>query len=487
MSLSDTSNLFPESVPHDKSEQNGGPLANEILSFALDSREGKPSVTFPEPTLRTTTVDTVKNHESYPSDQHLTKMSSNAECNYISYSEPSQSEIQADGAHLSQGRGPQEFGDALARETPKVHPPNLEDTVLIHMGQQGIVDSAGMDSQEATIVPSCLSDGHANADHKDNLRAPMKVVIDDRDVNKSHEIEEEHSKSEIKNIMDQFDHGGHRFTNQPDPSFDGPSLQHSFHPPPRKSSLEPIQSSSPSIKISQADDIPSSLPSFIHDLGPSQEISDVSLRRKSTISLHSHFSTSDQHRLSSPRSSISLHKALPPAPDPEPDLPFDFHRFLEQLRHRTADPVAKFLRSFLNEFSKKQWMVHEQVKIISDFLTFITNKMALCEVWREVSDAEFDNAKEGMEKLVMNRLYTQTFSPAIPPVVSMPIIKEKRKPTEKVLDHGRRGQHQEDIERDEVLAQKVRIYGWVKEEHLDIAPVGESGRRFLTLAQQGLP
>ena len=27
------------------------------------------------------------------------------------------------------------------------------------------------------------------------------------------------------------------------------------------------------------------------------------------------------------------------------------------------------------------------------------------EVWRNASDAEFDNAMEGMEKLVMNRLY----------------------------------------------------------------------------------
>ncbi len=27
------------------------------------------------------------------------------------------------------------------------------------------------------------------------------------------------------------------------------------------------------------------------------------------------------------------------------------------------------------------------------------------ELWRNVSEAEFENAKEGMEKLVMNRLY----------------------------------------------------------------------------------
>jgi hypothetical protein len=180
---------------------------------------------------------------------------------------------------------------------------------------------------------------------------------------------------------------------------------------------------------------------------------------------------------------------VPPLPEPEPDQPFDFHRFLEQLRHRTADPVAKFLRSFLMEFGKRQWMVHEQVKIISDFLAFITNKMALCEVWRDVSDSEFDNAKEGMEKLVMNRLYTQTFAPAIPAPPSIPrsVSRSRRREIERLHGPWRRGQHQEDIERDDILAQKIRIYSWVSEEHLDIPPVTGGGRRFLNLAQQGKP
>ncbi|KAJ5415759.1 hypothetical protein N7465_004454 [Penicillium sp. CMV-2018d] len=175
-----------------------------------------------------------------------------------------------------------------------------------------------------------------------------------------------------------------------------------------------------------------------------------------------------------------------PLPEPESDQPFDFHRFLEQLRHRTADPVAKFLRSFLMEFGKKQWMVHEQVKIISDFLTFITNKMAMCEIWRDVSDSEFDNAKEGMEKLVMNRLYSQTFAPAIPAPPSIPrsASRSRRRELERLHGPWRRGQHQEDIERDDILAQKIRIYSWVNEAHLDIPTVSGGGRRFLNLAQQ---
>jgi hypothetical protein len=187
----------------------------------------------------------------------------------------------------------------------------------------------------------------------------------------------------------------------------------------------------------------------------------------------------------------SIFQPPPPSPDPEPAQPFDFHRFLEQLRHRTADPVARFLRSFLNEFGKKQWAAHEQVKIISDFLEFIAKKMAQCEVWRTVSDAEFDNAREGMEKLVMNRLYSQTFSPAIPPPVGSPrkVGKGNRTPTDMANPHGpgRRGQHQEDVERDDVIAQKITIYGWISEEHLDIKPItAEKGRKFLGMAQREL-
>jgi len=86
----------------------------------------------------------------------------------------------------------------------------------------------------------------------------------------------------------------------------------------------------------------------------------------------------------------------------------------------------------------------------------------------------------------MNRLYTQTFSPAIPPPPQHPRGKGRRREQEKFPGPGRRGQHQEDVERDEILAQKVRIYGWVREEHLDIPPVGPNGERFLKLAQQEL-
>ncbi|KAL9108483.1 MAG: hypothetical protein Q9227_006698 [Pyrenula ochraceoflavens] len=282
--------------------------------------------------------------------------------------------------------------------------------------------------------------------------------------NKEHEYpqyaEGKESQGEIESIMDQFTHedGGLGKDEIMSPRME--LAGHHF--PPRMSSLEAVKTNQSGASYNDIEK--ASSPPPIPPKSPPNR-----------------FLSPSPHPPSSPAS-----VRAPPPPEPEPDLPFDFHRFLEQLRHRTADPVAKFLRSFLTEFGKRQWMVHEQVKIISDFLTFIANKMSQCEVWRDVSDAEFDNAKEGMEKLVMNRLYSQTFSPAIPLPPPPPRAKGKRKDLEKSSAPGRRGQHQEDVERDEILAQKIRIYSWVKEEHLDIPSVGPNGKRFLALAQQEL-
>lgn len=304
----------------------------------------------------------------------------------------------------------------------------------------------------------------------------------------SEDEQEGGSRSEIQSIMEQFSEfgggPGEEEVMSPRLEIASPMLGHPVQHPPRKSSLEPlaptlsnqlqglhVSTGSPPAETSND--------SAVEDLGPPVPPKDgvhgTPPRPKAERTMS----------VASPSSPAQSHRPPPPEPEPEPTQPFDFHRFLEQLRNKKADPVARYLKSFLSEFGKRQWMVHEQVKIIGDFLAFIANKMALCEVWRDASDAEFDNAREGMEKLVMNRLYTQTFSPAIQAPKPIPGAKPKRKGGDVPLGPGRRGQHQEDVERDDIVRQKMNIYGWVREEHLDIPPVGESGRRFLKLAQQG--
>ncbi|KAI9890711.1 MAG: hypothetical protein M1814_003641 [Vezdaea aestivalis] len=289
------------------------------------------------------------------------------------------------------------------------------------------------------------------------------------------------SSAEIQSIMEQFDE-------QTEPierlAIDSPRLevanQYHMQHPPRRSSLEPVR---PPSVTEEGTSIAKASPTLNTDIPPAVPLKSppVGSNRSASVTVMSpSFETP-----SSPPSLLELQKPPPPIPDPEPDLPFDFHRFLEQLRHKSADPVAGYLRSFLNEFNRKQWMVHEQCKIISDFLVFITAKMEQCEAWKGVSDAEFDNAREGMEKLIMNRLYSQTFSPAIPAQQANAASKGKRKQTDGP-PLGRRGQHQEDVERDDVLAQKVQIYGWVQDKHLDIPPISNNSKKFLILAQQEL-
>ncbi|CAG9971551.1 unnamed protein product [Clonostachys byssicola] len=347
-----------------------------------------------------------------------------------------------------------------------------------------------------TSQPPSRSPSSGARSQRSNTQSPTRSDPEFDERRYASEDEQENgSKLEIKTIMDQFSSGdggpGADEVMSPrleiaSPMLGSPVSQH----PPRKSSLEPL---APTIAGQMGEDfkklkLATTSPS--QDAEKSQSDFDDSGPPVPPKDGSSGTPKSKDERSSSITSPISPtvtgHRPPPPEPEPEPALPFDFHRFLEQLRNKKADPVARYLKSFLSEFSKKQWMVHEQVKIISDFLAFIANKMMLCDVWREVSDAEFDNAREGMEKLVMNRLYTQTFSPAIAAPKPIPGGKPKRRGGDAPLGPGRRGQHQEDVERDDILAQKINIYGWVREQHLDIPQVGESGKRFLKLAQQEL-
>ncbi|KAF7985181.1 hypothetical protein HWV62_7778 [Athelia sp. TMB] len=156
-----------------------------------------------------------------------------------------------------------------------------------------------------------------------------------------------------------------------------------------------------------------------------------------------------------------------PRPGREKDPQFDFQKFLDQMKMKQAEPVAKYLRSFLSNFAKRTFTVSDQVKIINDFLNFISVKMRETDVWRNASDAEFDNAMEGMEKLVMNRLYDFTFTPQVARMIPpRPITAD-------------------DLERDRVLSQRVGLFGWIEEKHLDV-PEGEGSKGFLMFGQQGL-
>lgn len=148
------------------------------------------------------------------------------------------------------------------------------------------------------------------------------------------------------------------------------------------------------------------------------------------------------------------------------EKPFDFNRFLEQMKHRSAIPVNEYVRSFFRGFTRRPYKPDEQVKLIFDFLDFIAARMAEAAVWADLPPSEFDQATEAMEKLVMNRLYTYTFSPAIAAEGHWPV-------------------QSDDLERDRVLTERIRLFSWVSEEHLDV-PRGPHSERFYSFAAQEL-
>lgn len=43
----------------------------------------------------------------------------------------------------------------------------------------------------------------------------------------------------------------------------------------------------------------------------------------------------------------------------------------------------------------------------------------------------------------------------------------------------------DDLERDRVFSQRVRLFGWIREKHLDV-PEGEAAQGFLGFAEQGV-
>ncbi|KAF8916332.1 hypothetical protein CPB85DRAFT_1216717, partial [Mucidula mucida] len=156
-------------------------------------------------------------------------------------------------------------------------------------------------------------------------------------------------------------------------------------------------------------------------------------------------------------------QSTPTTTDAAPTVPppFDFQQFLDQMKSRPAEPVAKYLKSFLTNFSKRTFTVSDQIKIIHDFMDFISKQMREADVWP--TEAEFDNALEGMEKLVMNQVYIYTFTPAM-----------------------RRGAvTTDDLERDRVLEQRIKLFAWIEPRHLDLH-LGENAEGFLAFAQQEL-
>jgi hypothetical protein len=145
---------------------------------------------------------------------------------------------------------------------------------------------------------------------------------------------------------------------------------------------------------------------------------------------------------------------------------FDFELFLRQLRSKKADPVLRYIRSFLKNFTKRPFTVEEQMKVINDFKEFIFSKMQEFEPFSLMDEVDFENAKAGVEKLVMSKIFGLTYSPVI-----------------KALDES----HREDLVLDGILEENYNKFGNLAAKDLDVdTHLVEHGEQFIEMACQEL-
>lgn len=159
--------------------------------------------------------------------------------------------------------------------------------------------------------------------------------------------------------------------------------------------------------------------------------------------------------------------------------PLNFDSFLQKMKSPHSFILTRYLRSFLKEFKSRNWSPEQQVRIINEFIDFIIVKVG--EVGRDIpvseerksEEANFvpncwtgvytDEAKslelkEGMEKLVLTKLYSLTFCPDL----------------------------SDDSFQDRKVLQKIELHNsWIEEKHLDI-PLALRDVGLVRLAKQEL-
>ena len=135
------------------------------------------------------------------------------------------------------------------------------------------------------------------------------------------------------------------------------------------------------------------------------------------------------------------------------DTCINFKLFIEQLRHPQADPIIRYTRSFLHNFCTQRplWTAKEQVKLIDDFKIFIFDKFKIYEPFKSLDAKRFKNAQEGMEKLIMSKLYFRCFSPLLKKSLKISIDEE----------------HGQDLIEDIKFTNKCKEYRFIEIQHLD--------------------
>ena len=153
---------------------------------------------------------------------------------------------------------------------------------------------------------------------------------------------------------------------------------------------------------------------------------------------------------------------------------FDFQLFINDFKDPDAEPLVKYTRSFLNNFVTQRalWTASEQQKLINDFKLFIYERFKQFKPFNEFSNAKLRNSQEGIEKLIMGKLYPLCFSPEL----------LRKIPIDKLDD-----EHKNDILEDGFLQEKIDEYVFIELDNLDVTKkISLKLGKFLKLAGKEL-
>ncbi|KAL0489397.1 vacuolar protein sorting protein VPS9 [Acrasis kona] len=118
---------------------------------------------------------------------------------------------------------------------------------------------------------------------------------------------------------------------------------------------------------------------------------------------------------------------------------FSFQDFVYKMRHKSAIGLVRKIKKFIFEINRDPYTDDVPNKVVS-FLDEIAKEMSVHIQWKGAKEQELDNAREGIEKYVMTKIYSKVFSPTA-----------------------------QDQSQDHLLATRLSSFRKLKPEHLDIA------------------
>lgn len=156
------------------------------------------------------------------------------------------------------------------------------------------------------------------------------------------------------------------------------------------------------------------------------------------------------------RNSLSriTHAVNPEEQHQQSHKPFDFQVFLAHLKNKSADPLVRYIQSFLVSFSRQSGAltVPQMIKAVRNFKEFMNEKFHEYEPFASMDSVDLENSGEGVEKLIMNRLYDYCFSPEA-------IKKFGRNASASVFD---------DFHEDYEFTLQLEKFSWILAVHLDV-------------------